>query len=74
MRRRNLLSRLFRALSGRTQMAFGKRTGIHHVLVAKYEGGLVDPSLDHLQRMGQLGAGLTVAAGEQLLDLADALR
>ncbi len=74
MRRRNLLSRLFRALSGRTQIAFGKRTGIHHVLVAKYEGGLVDPSLDHLQRMGQLGAGLTVAAGEQLLDLADALR
>lgn len=55
-------------------MAFGKRTGIHHVLLAKYEGDLVDPSLDHLQRMGQLGAGLTVAAGEQLLDLADALR
>ncbi|HSS51886.1 MAG TPA: helix-turn-helix transcriptional regulator [Thermoanaerobaculia bacterium] len=74
MRRRNLLSRLFRALSGLTQMAFGKRTGIHHVLLAKYEGGLVDPSLDHLQRMGQLGAGLTVAAGELILDLADALR
>jgi tetratricopeptide (TPR) repeat protein len=74
MRRSNLLARLFRALSGRTQMAFGKRTGIHHVLLAKYEGGLVDPSLDHLQRMGQLGAGLTVAAGELILDLADALR
>ncbi len=74
MSRGSLLARLFRALSGRTQMAFAKRTGIHHVLLAKYEQDQVNPSPGHLQRMGQLGAGLTVAAGELLLDLADALR
>ncbi|HEV7503488.1 MAG TPA: helix-turn-helix transcriptional regulator [Thermoanaerobaculia bacterium] len=74
MRRKNLLVRVYRALSGRTQMAFAKRTGIHHVLLARYEQGQIDPSPGHLRRMGQLGAGLTVAAGERLLDLAETLR
>jgi hypothetical protein len=32
-----------------------------------------DPSLDHLERLAQ-GAGLTVADGDQILDLADTLR
>jgi len=68
------MARLFRALSGLTQMAFEKRTGIHHVLLAKYEQDQAEPSLAKLRRMGQLGAGLTVAAGELILEFADALR
>jgi tetratricopeptide (TPR) repeat protein len=74
MRRRNLLVRLFRALSGMTQVAFAKRTSIHHVLLAQYEQDLIDPGPGQLQRLGQAGAGLTVAAGERILDLAESLR
>jgi len=73
MRRMNRLVRLFRALSGETQSAFGETTGVQAVLLAKYELDLVEPSAEHLERMAR-GAGLTVAAGERLLDDADALR
>jgi transcriptional regulator with XRE-family HTH domain len=73
MRPRNLMVRLFRALSGETQKAFARRTGIHHALLAQYERDLVDPSPDHLERLGQ-GVGLMVADGERILELADTLR
>src|ERR1700681_3499507 len=73
MRRRNLMVRVYRALSGRTQKGFAKLTGLHHVLVAQYEQDQVNPSPGHLERAGQ-GVGLTVAAGEQILNLADTLR
>jgi len=73
MRRKNLLVRLFRALSGETQNAFSKSTGVHAVLLAKYELDLVEPSPEHLERIAH-AAGLTVADGEMILDYADALR
>jgi len=72
MRRKNRLVRLFRALSGETQNAFSGSTGVHAVLLAKYELDLVEPSPDHLERIAR-AAGLTVAAGEQILDYADVL-
>ncbi|HEX3531462.1 MAG TPA: helix-turn-helix transcriptional regulator [Thermoanaerobaculia bacterium] len=73
MRRINRLVRLFRALSGETQIAFGETTGVSPGLLAKYELGAVEPNPDHLERLAR-GADLTVAAGEQILDYADALR
>jgi len=73
MRRRNLLARMFRALSGDTQKELAGKAGVHAVLLAQYELGRVEPSPDHLARLAA-AAGLTVEAGEQLLDTAEALR
>lgn len=70
MRRRNRLMRLFRALSGKSQKSFGRTTGIHHVLLARIEVDEVDPGSERVERAAA-GAGLTVAAGEQLLRQAD---
>jgi transcriptional regulator with XRE-family HTH domain len=67
MRRKNILIRVFRALSGMTQKDFALATGLHPVLVAKYEQDLAEPGAEHLERAAQ-GAGLTTAAGEQILD------
>lgn len=72
MRRKNRLARLFRALSGETQNAFSGSTGVHAVLLAKYELDLVEPSPDHLERIAH-AAGLTVAGGEMMLDYAEVL-
>ena len=73
MRRANLLARLFRALSGETQKSFGERTGVHPSLLALYELDDTDPGPENLARLAQ-GAGLTLAAGEELLALAETLR
>lgn len=73
MRPRNRLVRLARALSGETQKEFGERTGIHSVLLAQYELDQVDPGPENLE-LAARGAGLTVAAGEEVLRLADTLR
>jgi len=72
MRPRNRLARLFRALSGETQKDFAERTGVDLSLLARYELDQVEPGLDHLARLAE-GAGLTLAAGEQILRLADTL-
>ncbi len=72
MRPRNRLARLFRALSGETQKNFAERTGVDLSLLARYELDQVEPGLDHLARLA-VGAGLTLAAGEQVLRLADTL-
>lgn len=73
MKRKNLLVRLFRAISGMTQRAFAARTRIHPVQLAGYELDGAEPNPEHLASAAA-GAGLTVAAGEQVLDFADALR
>lgn len=73
MRRKNRMARLFRALSGETQKDFARKTDIHPALLARYELDFADPSADHLTRLGW-GAGLTIADGDKLLDLADTLR
>ena len=72
MRPRNRLARLFRALSGETQKDFAGRTGVDLSLLARYELDQVEPGLDHLAKLAE-GAGLTLAAGEQVLRLADTL-
>jgi len=72
MRPRNRLARLFRALSGETQKAFAETTGVDLSLLARYELDQVEPGLDHLAKLAE-GAGLTMAAGEQVLRLADTL-
>ncbi len=73
MRPRNRLVRLARALSGETQKEFGERTGIHPILLAQYELDQVEPGPENLE-LAARGAGLTVAAGEEVLRFADTLR
>jgi tetratricopeptide (TPR) repeat protein len=73
MRPRNRLVRLMRALSGETQKEFSQRMGIHPVLLANYELDQIEPGPENLELAAQ-EAGLTVAAGEEILRLADTLR
>ncbi len=70
---RQLLSRLFRAVSGLSQAAFGAKTHIDPGLQDRYEQGKVEPSQNHL-RLQAAGADLTVAAGEEILLFVDVLR
>ncbi len=73
MKRKNLMARVFRALSGQTQREFARTTGVDLTLLARYERGAVEPGLDHLERLAK-GAGLTVADGEEILRYVDRLR
>jgi transcriptional regulator with XRE-family HTH domain len=73
MRPRNLMARLFRAVSGETQKDFAQKTGVDLSLLARYELDQVEPGLDHLARLAE-GADLTLAEGEQALRLIDTLR
>jgi transcriptional regulator with XRE-family HTH domain len=69
---RNRLARLFRALSGKSQVGFGESTGVSPKLIALYESGDRRPSPDTLERLAR-GAGLTVREGEEILRFADTL-
>ncbi len=62
-----------RALSGETQKGFSRRTGIHPILLANYELDQIEPGPENLESAAK-EAGLTVAAGEEILRLADTLR
>jgi tetratricopeptide (TPR) repeat protein len=73
MRLRNRLVRLARALSGETQKELAKRTGIHPILLARYELDQIEPGPENLEIVAR-GVGLTVADGEEVLRLADTLR
>lgn len=73
MKRGQKLTRLFRALSGKTLKDFARATGIHPGLLMKYELGQVDPGPAELDRMAK-AAGLTVTDGEQTLEFAEARR
>ena len=66
MSRKNLMVRVFRALSGQTQRDFARTTGVDVSLLIRYERGSVEPGIDHLTRIAE-GAGLTVADGEAIL-------
>ncbi len=44
MRREQVLARLLRAVSGKTQEQFGEATGIHTSLVAQFELGRAVPA------------------------------
>lgn len=71
--RERRLARLFRADSLKTQEEVAEDTGIDRSTLAHYESGKIPPSREHLARMAA-SARLTVASGEELLKLADALR
>lgn len=71
--RERRLARLFRAESLRTQSEFADETGIDRSTVAHYESGKDTPTPRHLERMAAC-ARLTIAAGEEVLELVDTLR
>lgn len=71
--RERRLARLFRAESLLTQAEVEERTGIDRVTLAHYESGRETPTPEHLERLAAI-AGLTVAAGEELLALSATLR
>jgi transcriptional regulator with XRE-family HTH domain len=73
MSRKNLIVRMFRALSGQTQRDFARTAGVDESLLARYELGLVEPGLEHLTRIAE-AAGFTVADGEGILRHLEELR
>jgi transcriptional regulator with XRE-family HTH domain len=73
MRRENLMARMLRALSGRTQEQTAAALGVHPSLIAQIELDEVAAGPGHLQTMARL-ADLTVAGAEELLAHYDALR
>jgi transcriptional regulator with XRE-family HTH domain len=68
----NRLARLFRALTDDTQQELAGELGISRATLTQYEGGKVRPQTRHLEIMAAR-AGLTVAQGEELLQLHDTL-
>jgi transcriptional regulator with XRE-family HTH domain len=70
---KNLLARMFRALSGQPQSEFARTARVDLSLLARYELGTVEPGPDTLARLAE-AAGLTVAKGEELLRFFDDLR
>jgi transcriptional regulator with XRE-family HTH domain len=73
MSRKNLMVRLFRALSGQTQRDFARTAGVDESLLARYELGVVEPGLEHLTGIAE-AAGFTVADGEGILRYLEELR
>jgi transcriptional regulator with XRE-family HTH domain len=73
MKRKNLLARLFRALSGKPQGQIAEEIGVHPSLVGQWEQGQSVPPAEPLKSLAK-SAGLTVADGEELLDQAETLR
>jgi transcriptional regulator with XRE-family HTH domain len=73
MSRKNLMVRMFRALSGQTQRDFAGTAGVDVTLLARYELDLVEPGLEPLTRIAK-AAGFTVADGEMILRYVDELR
>lgn len=73
MSRKNLMVRMFRAVSGQTQRDFARTADVDESLLARYELDLVEPGLDNLTRIAK-AAGFTVADGEEILRHLDELR
>jgi transcriptional regulator with XRE-family HTH domain len=72
MKSGNRLVRLFRALTDLTQQQFADKLGISRETLVQYERGKIPPQPERLEQMAEL-AGLTVAQGEELLQLHDTL-
>jgi transcriptional regulator with XRE-family HTH domain len=70
---KNRLVRLSRALTDSSQSGFAEQAGVDRALLAQYEIGRGEPGPEHLKNLAQ-AAGLTIPAGQQILDYADALR
>ncbi len=73
MRRENILARLLRALSGKTQKEMAEEIHVEQSLIAQIELGDVVPSPEHLYGMAE-SAGITLAEGEEILDLYETRR
>jgi transcriptional regulator with XRE-family HTH domain len=73
MRRENILARLLRAVSGKSQEQFGEETGIHASRLACFELGRAVPSRRDLERMAA-AVGLSLAGAEEGLRALDMLR
>jgi transcriptional regulator with XRE-family HTH domain len=71
--RERRLARLFRAESLKTQRELAEDTGIDAGTIGHYERGRDTPPPEHLELLAA-SARLTVAAGDEILDLADTLR
>jgi tetratricopeptide (TPR) repeat protein len=65
MKRENLLARLLRALSGRSQERIAQELEVHPSLVSQIETGQ-SPTRDYLERLAQ-AAGITLAQGWEIL-------
>jgi tetratricopeptide (TPR) repeat protein len=65
MTRENLLARLLRALSGKSQERIAQDLGVHPSLVSQIETGQ-PPTRDYLERLAQ-AAGITLAQGWEIL-------
>jgi tetratricopeptide (TPR) repeat protein/DNA-binding XRE family transcriptional regulator len=65
MKRENLLARLLRALSGKSQDRTAEELGVHPTLVSQIETGQ-SPTRDYLERLAQ-AAGITLAQGWEIL-------
>ncbi|HWM89824.1 MAG TPA: helix-turn-helix transcriptional regulator [Thermoanaerobaculia bacterium] len=72
MKSGNRLARLFRALTDLTQQQLAGELGINRETLAQYEGGKIPPQPERLELIAAR-AGLTVAQGEELLQLYDTL-
>lgn len=73
MRRENVIARLLRALSHKSQAEIGRETGVLPSLLAAFETGKTVPRPEHLQKLAG-NAGLTLEEASALLDLAEAYR
>jgi transcriptional regulator with XRE-family HTH domain len=65
MKRENLLARLLRALSGKSQEKIAEKLGIHSALVGQVENGQ-PATRDYLEKLAQ-EAGITLAQGWEIL-------
>jgi transcriptional regulator with XRE-family HTH domain len=72
-RRKRRLARLFRAESLKTQTEVAAEMGVDRTVQAHYEDGRCVPPREHLEQLAA-SARLTVAAGEEILELSDTLR
>lgn len=73
MRRENLLARLLRALSGKTQDQLGSEIGVHPSLISQIELGLLTPRPELLARIAR-STDLTVEDTDEVLRVAEDLR
>jgi transcriptional regulator with XRE-family HTH domain len=73
MQRENLIARVFRALSGKSQKQTAEEMGVDPSLVARVELGEVAPDRKYLEALGRT-AGHTAEDGEEILRFYDTLR
>jgi transcriptional regulator with XRE-family HTH domain len=73
VRRENLLARVLRALSGKSQEQVAEDIGVARSLVAQFEHGEVVPGCEHLAAMAR-SARLILADAEKILPLCESLR